>query len=473
VDLLRSVRCGIAGLALLLAAACAGERGPGEGPLGAEPLEFASSPARLVIVSVAGLTPAQYRPTAGAAAPMRTLASLAADGVSADAMWPVAPASRYPAHATLLTGRVPREHGIVADRLLGKGGVRRSLYSDASQLRSPVLWQVAADAGLRVTSLGWPTTVGAEIAQTLPDLEPSSPDQTWLAALEGVATPAILTVALEEGAASPAAQRPGPARDAVLVGVACRVLGAPAPPQLLLLSLSGPAGALSMYGPGRPEVAEAFAAVDRQLSRLVVCLRDADRLETTGIVVTGDHGTLAAHTAIVPNVALAQAGLLTPEKGRAALVSWSAIVRSNGGSAFVYARDADDALLARRVLSKVARETGAFRIVSADEMTQFGADPDAWFGLAAEPGYLFTDESRGPLLRPAPVRGAGGYLPDAPAMATGFVAWGAGFRKGVRVSEMHQSDVAPTAAQLLGLSLEGGKGRALVGVLELPPVSAP
>ena len=309
----------IAGLAILLVAACAGERGPK--PLGDSRLKFASSPARLVIVSVAGLTPATYR---GSAPSMPTLASLAANGVSADAVRPVAPAARYPAHATLLTGRVPREHGIVAARLLSDRGVRRSLYSHASRLRSPVLWQVAAEAGLRVTSLGWPTTVGAEIAQTLPDLQPSSPEEPWLTALEGSATPELLAAARLEGGEARAAQLPGPARDAVLVGVACRVLEAPAPPQLLLLSLSGPAGALLMYGPDRPEVAEAFAAVDRQLSRLIVCLRNSGRLATTGIIVTGDHGTIAAHTAVAPNVALARAGLLTPQEGRAALVSWSA-----------------------------------------------------------------------------------------------------------------------------------------------------
>ena len=88
-------------------------------------------------------------------------------------------------------------------------------------------------------------------------------------------------------------------------------------------------------------------------------------------------------------------------------------------------------------------------------------------------GFLFDDAFNGPRLRPAPVRGAGGYLPDTPAMVTGFVGWGAGFRQGVRVSEMRQSDVGPTAAEMLGVSLEGGSGRVLVGVLEVPAVSAP
>ena len=70
------------------------------------------------------------------------------------------------------------------------------------------------------------------------------------------------------------------------------------------------------------------------------------------------------------------------------------------------------------------------------------------------------------------MRGGWGYLPAEPAMRTGFVAFGAGFGRGVRVPEMHQTDVAPTVAHLLGLDLDAGAGRALVGVLRLPQVSA-
>jgi hypothetical protein len=46
-----------------------------------------------------------------------------------------------------------------------------------------------------------------------------------------------------------------------------------------------------------------------------------------------------------------------------------------------------------------------------------------------------------------------------------FAAWGCGIRKGIRIPAMDQTDVAPTLARLLGVSLDGASGRALVGVL--------
>jgi hypothetical protein len=99
-------------------------------------------------------------------------------------------------------------------------------------------------------------------------------------------------------------------------------------------------------------------------------------------------------------------------------------------------------------------------------MLRRGADPEAWFGLDALPGFAFSDAPRGPLVAPSEDRGASGRLSRAPGEATpAFVAFGRGFRRGVRVPEMTQLDVAPTLAAALGMELPGAEGRALVGLL--------
>jgi len=120
---------------------------------------------------------------------------------------------------------------------------------------------------------------------------------------------------------------------------------------------------------------------------------------------------------------------------------------------------------ARGVLVAAAARTRAFRVVSASEMLELGADPDAWFGLEAEPGFAFGNAPRLPLQRPAAIRGAGGYFPNRAEMNVGFVAWGRGVRSGIRVPRMRQADVAPTVASLLGLDLGDTDGRVLIGAL--------
>ena len=112
----------------------------------------------------------------------------------------------------------------------------------------------------------------------------------------------------------------------------------------------------------------------------------------------------------------------------------------------------------------------------AADLTGSGVDPQAWFGLAARPGYSFGNALMGPLLRPSELRSsAGGFaLRAGAAGAVGFVAWGRGVRGQVRMPELELVDVAPTIARLLGLRLDDAlDGRTLVGILRasqpLPP----
>jgi len=425
-------------------------------------------PASVIVVSVAGLGPAPYAPSGTRAPLMPTLAELARTGASATSVVTVAPASRYPAHATLVTGERPAGHGIVADQLIGDRGVRSTRYWHASHLRATTVWQLAKDAGLRVAALSWPTTVGAEIDQLIPDLAPTARGETWLSVIASGSTPALLEQARQAGAGADAANQEGATRDAVLVTLACEVVAQPEPPNLLLLHLSQTAPALARYGPDAPQTRTAFRGVDADIDRLLRCVARAGRLPETALVVVGDRGTMPVHTEVFPNAALAAAGLQVPDAATGGIRSWSALVRSNGGSAFVYARSETDALLARRALTEAAQETRAFRIVSAGDMLERAADPEAWFGIEAEPGYTIGNGSAPPLVRASARRGVGGYLTPSKASDAGFVAWGRGVRSEVRIQLMRQTDVGPTVARLLGLELDARDGRPVVGILALP-----
>jgi len=427
----------------------------------------AGRPERVVLVSIEGLVPGAYRAAPDGASSMPMLAALARAGAEADVVEPAVPASVYPTHATLVTGELPARHGIAADRLLDERGVRRARYSHASRLRAPTLWQRAREAGLSVASLDWPSTEGAAVDLLLPDVEPAREGESWLGLVADAATPRIAERVRVLAAADPS---PGAARrDAIVATLACELVADPAPPALLLVRLSATGEALERWGPGSPEARAAFAQADAELRRLLGCLDAAGVLPASAVAVAGDRGVLAVHTVIQPNVVLARSQLLSPARS---LGRWNAIVRSNGGSAFVYAVDEDRAVEARRALDGAAAETRAFRVVSAEELFEDGADPETWFGLEATPGYAFGAKATGALLEPAGVRGASGYLPGHREMQPAFVLWGRGVRAGVSIPWMRQSDVAPTLARLLGASLDAVDGRPVVGALEVT-ASAP
>jgi arylsulfatase A-like enzyme len=266
---------------------------------------------------------------------------------------------------------------------------------------------------------------------------------------------------------------PGPARDAFVVEAACEVLRRDHPPALLLVRLSQVPATLAVAGPGSEPARQALASADAEVGRLLACADDAGALEHAAVAVTGDFAWFPAHTAIRPNVVLADAGLI--ERDRDGVFAWAGLSRSNGGSAFVYADNARAAVAARRELEAAAEGTGAFRVVPADEMMAHGADREAWFGLDAKPGFLFLDGASGPFLSAAPVRGTSGRLAEDRPGSPAFVVYGQGVRRGVRVPELDQRDVAPTLAALLGIPLERADGHALIGALHLedPPAPVP
>ena len=459
-------------LALGLCAGCAGWW-PGtrssDGSLRARLAELPEAPvpaARLLFVSIAGLTPAAW---AGEPSGMPTLAALAALGVAADQVRPVAPPSAYPVHATLVTGRTPREHGVPADQRLGERGVRAERYTHASQLRGPTLWQLAAERRVPVAAFDWPVTVGSALDELLPDVLPTRRGERYADVLAGAAaTPAVAEQVRAAGEAGEAAAQPGADRDRLLVDLACEQTRAARPAALLLLRLTQTEPALLRDGPGSAEARAAFTAADAELTRLLACHDRAGLLADAAVVVVGDRSFEPIHSVVLANVALVEAHLASVDPV-GMIEAWSVIARSNGASAFVYAKDEARALEARRVLEALARRSGAFRVVPAAEMLRLGADPEAWFGLDAAPGFGFDDAARGPLVAPSALRGVSGRLRADGAASPAFVAFGRGFRRGVRVPEMSQLDIAPTLAAGLGLPLEKAEGHALVGLLAGAP----
>ncbi len=436
-----------------------------------------TSPERAIVVTISSLTPAAYLGAPGVAPDMPFLASRAAAGVAADSVDAVAPAAPRPVHATYLTGRLPSHHGVTGELLLNATGAADPAPSDAFAPRGPTLVSRARERGLTTALFGWPASAGLPADLVFP--ERYAPNAApWPALLQTAATSSIRDAVVKLGGDQPAAGQDGPERDALIVDLVCEAMRGPRAPQLVLAHLSQTAAAVRAHGPDAPETRAAFTAVDTQLRRLDECVAAAGHAERTAFFVAGDGGAEDVHAVLEPNAVLAEAGLLVPSaKSPFAVERWSAYARPAGGSAFVYARKEADAVLARRALSDAAAATGAFRIVTADEMLRRGADPEAWFGLEAEPGYQFAAAVGVPPVHAAAERGGGGYFSQSARTAPGFVAFGSGVRGRVRIPRMRQIDVAPTVASLLGLSLDApgdarsahADGIPLVGALESAP----
>ena len=468
-------------------------------------------PRRVLLISVAGLQAGDFLDarghvvSEGGSARMPRLAALAREGVVGDRAWPPAPGSTYASHATLVTGLSPVRHGVIADTALSETGTQALPFWDNRLLKGTALWDAAIGKG--VLALGWPTTVGARVELLVPDSMPTDPGVSWLDHLDRLASPRLVrqleSIAVEAGVKIEGAERRAPSRqaasataetsepsgrgersplswptpaerDAAFAELVCRVAGSERDPGLWLLRLSQTEAIFHAAGPGSAQAGQALARVDRAIGRIVDCLAAQGRLADTALFVVGDVAYRPVHTRVDPNVALVAAGLVGRDpRSSTGVRSWLALVRSQGRTAYVYARDATHALAARDILEAEAARTKAFRIVSAEELVEARADPQAWFGLSAAPGYALGNGLLPPALRPSERRAVEGAFSlregsarDDGESAVGLLAWGRGIRGRVRIPVLELADVAPTIATLLGLRLdEGLAGRPLIGIL--------
>ena len=220
-------------------------------------------------------------------------------------------------------------------------------------------------------------------------------------------------------------------------------------------------------GRDSPRVRRAVAAADRCVGVLLETAERLKILDRTAFIITGDHGFVNIHSRLAPNIWLAEAGLRSAGSDRG---DWRATFHSGGGSAFLKLRDSGDhqaAQIVRSLLEELpVRYRRLFRVVEREELGEIGADPSVPLALTGVPGVRFTSSTAPPVLG-ASGGGTHGFFPDFPEIMTGFIGFGAGFKKGFRAHRIGMEDIAPTIARLFGFRFKAPDGAALEGFLDL------
>jgi predicted AlkP superfamily pyrophosphatase or phosphodiesterase len=427
-------------------------------PAGAEPA------GRVVIVSLDGLRPEHYL---GEGFKTPVLQRLAREGARAGEVETVFPPTTCPTHATLVTGVRPARHGISYDLVRDPFYQRTGRYTHASDLRVPALWNALRDAKGAGASLFWPGTVDAPLDWNLPDVD-GIPDPS--AALKRHATGGLLdALAPEAGAATKEALASPSLQDALAAKAAAWILKAKKP-HLLLVRLVQAGAAQREHGRTHDAVASAVAWTDEALGVIVQGIADAGMEAETTLIVTGGHGYADCDRICAPTAVLREAGLIAGEKPTAA---WLAVTHVAGAAAAVFV-DAASPMPAAEVEKRFRAQaefkgSAVYTILSREQLDGLKAMPGAAFGLVAEPGWTFTDDLRlrTPFLRSlGRTKGTAGATPTRPGMGTGLVLRGRRVKAGASIAAARLTDVAPTAAALLGIRLPDVEGRVLVEMLD-------
>jgi predicted AlkP superfamily pyrophosphatase or phosphodiesterase len=428
--------------------------------------------APVLMISVDGLKPEYVFEAEKSGLKIPYLRSLLGSGTYARGVIGVWPTVTYPSHTTLVTGVSPAEHGILSNLEFDpEQHFKEAWYWYADQIRVPTLWRVTHAAHLTTASIGWPVTVGAtdidflipeywRITAPTKDLNPS--DRYLIAALSR-----------PDGMLAEMQKALGPylmANDTSLQGDEVKTRFAVDmlrrhKPAFMTVHLSSLDDAEHGHGVFSAEANRDLEAVDGMLAELSAAAHAAGPAAIVAIV--SDHGFTTLTRRVNLLIPFVRAGLVTstadPGTQMPKLASWKAQPWVTGGMAAIMLHDPGDRDTERVVgdlLQSLAADpnNGIARIDGRAEIKRHGAFPDAAFLVVMKPGFYAAASLNGELLSDFPAgRGGHGFSPEYAEMNAAFFVAGAGIARGRDLGIIDMRQIAPTMAQILGVSLSAGK----------------
>ncbi len=231
-------------------------------------------------------------------------------------------------------------------------------------------------------------------------------------------------------------------------------------PGLTAIHFAAPDHYEHQYGRDGYVVRSAVAGVDRGIKSILEAVRRAGIEDSTAIIVTGDHGFENVYRSFNPNTILKANGLMD----NIAANQWKAQFFSSGGSTFLYLKNEEDLTTIQKVtmvLNKLPDSVKQyFKIITKGQLLKTGVDSKVSFALTGLKGTTFGNDAEGKLIHPfKTVRGTHGFFPDHKEIQTGFVGYGAGFKKGMLIPELNLLDICPLIVKLSGIGFPEMEGK--------------
>ncbi len=390
--------------------------------------------------------------------PSPVLKELVGTGTLVERVISVAPAMTYPNHTALVTGARPIHHGIYYNSPFEgnrKTGVA-NWYADS--IKCPTIWGKAKEHGLITCSLFWPvSTHGKDIDYNVPEYWSIDKNVTLWELLKKSSTPAGILDEIEKetiGRFSDKTCRPGQRNGDVRAAFMAVYLLDKYKPNLTTIHLWSTDHSQHETGTESVETKKSLAAVDYAIGEIIDGLKHAGMLDSTVLVITGDHGFTNVNRSIAPNVWLTEAGLLSSDPG-----NWKAKFYGAGSTAFLYLKDKNDRKTLDKVRAKLnslpEEKKGLFRVVERKELEELGCSRDVVIALEPIVGVGVTSIATGEdiIIKKA---GKHGYL--LPRETTSTIFWGKGIAAGKVLKEMNITDIAPVIMEVLGIDFTAPDG---------------
>lgn len=414
---------------------------------GTVPAQAAPRGSHVLIVSIDGFP---YDAFVSHRQRLPTLDKMAKAGASGPATT-IFPSMTWPSHASLATGTLPARHRVLGNRFFDRR--RRKIIHQSTgdyPIAVPAIWDLVTANGKEAGAILWAGT------QRAPGLTYNIPEVYSQGHFKKGSTPRLLKTLRKAGIPTDKLGKfskashftqDSTARDAAIWLIENKR------PALMMVHFLSVDSLSHSYGPRTNQAKWGMELGDRYLADLIAAYERAGLKGKVNVFVVSDHGFMKMNRLLDADKVLYKAGL-TKQLGR--LERNDIVTVTNGHALFAYtmkggaslSKRAAAVLKARPEVERIYWPSSYRRLglpsSSKGRMPDFIAmsRPDAMFGRIRKKDVVVTGSW---------TKGMHGYLPSHKLNKPLFVAWGPDIRAGASVT-IDNIDVAPTAAQLLGLS---------------------
>lgn len=379
----------------------------------------------------------------------------------------VYPSLTYPAHATIVTGKYPKNHGVINNTVLDFKNDNPDWYWYRKYIKGDTIFDLAEKSGMKTCSILWPVTARSKITYNMPEIfcTKKYDNQILKSALAGSK---IYQVNMNKRFGYLRQGMEEPYLDNFATEVAKKTIRE-LKPNLILLHLIDTDSQKHKYGIENKEVIESLKRHDERLGEIIESLKLAGIYEDSTIIALGDHSQINVNNVIKLNSILMKNDLINVNGNK--IKSYKAIAKSCDGSSYIYLKNKNDVETRKKVRDILNELKNKYsnvieEVYNNEEIKNLGADINASFMIEAKRGYYFIDDFLGEAIEVIDesskikhkLRASHGYLPSRDNYKTFFIAYGKTIKKGVVLEEGKLINHGPTIAKLLDIDLRDCDG---------------
>ena len=364
------------------------------------------------------------------------------NGVFTDNMKTVYPTITYPIHTSVITGKYPDGHMIdhnepwqpdVSEDM-------RKWHWAVKDIGRRTLWHAAAEKKLAVASLLWPVSGKAAgvIKWDFPEVLPLPGEIPVIKMMKYASKLWLAKTELKYGKQRVSLKRKD--IDDYMALLSEKLYEQENYPDLLTVHFADTDDTRHNEGVGSEADKAAILRMNDRVQRLIDAVKRRGIEDRTVFVVMSDHGQQNVTEGYIPlDEKLAEAGL-----GRA---------QSFGRGAYIYAEDIERT---KAFLKQNEKELHIKYVLNNTELRKIHAPANIALAVQAEKGYGYVDRNC-----TCDHKGDHGFGLEEPEAQVLLWLAGGPFKKGERIKGADIVDIAPTIADILGLSMPDCDGRIL------------